>query len=480
MNQQQQAAALAVAREVRNQTKTRHEGARELHQTVGINLRSAELVIDFYLHLCEGKAITFHASQSDLAFFMASFEEAGQLEDFASALKALKLYIQHWEGNGQYQGRSREILMDSEAVFQKMMAERLRPESPNGQYDLHAIAKDLNLHAKDYQIGKLHHIRKRLKGGQRLARSKSIIFDKETIHREGNWAFHYGGRGELQFNIGVEHFESKRCLRFGVAFSLEPSQTLPDVTQLYPKIKRFNEYMALYPGAFPDFFQWCWSKGRSPLYTDNQIRQEFVSPGQFIFFGRYIPWEDYSPSEVLRSFDRLLPLFEYVEGPEGTEPLELPGADRFEFTPNEFDRVESTQYSREQRVIDVNLRHMVIQRALFDRLREQYGADNVCCERSSGVGVRVDLIVRSGTEYWFYEVKTGGTARSCIREALGQLLEYAFWPGAQRATRLIVVGEPPLDSQADEYLKMLREQFDLPLEYEQQLSLTSRLSTAHP
>jgi hypothetical protein len=472
MNQEQQEAALEVARMVRAGAKTLTEASHQLHREQGINLRSAALVIGVYLRLCQGRAFTFRASRADLEFFMNSFARRAELHDFVAALESLRLHIQHREERGYPVGFNRTVLADSEALY-KSMADVPAASGMMGNGDappdLERIAQDLNARAKDYRIGKLHQLRKRLKGGQRTARADGSIFARGTIDREGNWAFHYGGRSELQFNIGVEHFEGTRCLRFGVAFSLEPSQTLPDIALLYPKVKRFNEYMTLYPMAFPGFLQWCWAEERSPLYRDAQIRAEFVGPRRFVFFGKYIPWAEYSPECILSTFDQLLPLYEYVEGPEGTEALELQGADRFVFEPNDFDPTESTQYSRAQRVIDVNLRHMVIQRALFVRLREKHGVAHVCCERSSGVGIRVDVMVRSGEEYWFYEVKTGGTARACIREALGQLLEYAYWPGAQRATRLVVVGEPSLDARAREYLAMLRQQFSLPIEYEQQV-----------
>ena len=55
----------------------------------------------------------------------------------------------------------------------------------------------------------------------------------------------------------------------------------------------------------------------------------------------------------------------------------------------------------------------------------------------------------------------------CIRQAIGQLLEYSYWPGSNQADRLIVVGEPELDSDAREYLEMLRNEFGLPIHYQQ-------------
>jgi hypothetical protein len=117
--------------------------------------------------------------------------------------------------------------------------------------------------------------------------------------------------------------------------------------------------------------------------------------------------------------------------------------------------------------LDVVLRHNALQEALYNRLASQFAEDNVGIELASGVGTSVDLVVRRPDGYWFYEIKTAHSPRACIREALGQLLEYAFWPGAQEASRLVVVGESVLDQAGGGYLRLLRSRFSLPIDYEQ-------------
>lgn len=335
--------------------------------------------------------------------------------------------------------------------------------------EIQAIARDLNDHASEYAIHTLQTIRKRLKGLKRLPLSNGAIFHSSTVDAAGDWAFHYGGRSELQFNIGNEIINGEDCIRYGVAFSLEPSQTLPDVSVLFPKIRRFNEYTALYPDAYDGFRIWYWNGARTELFDDRRIRSDFVVRGCFIFFGKYVRREAYSPHPILRTFEELLPLYEYVEGPANAEPLSIVEGRPFVFAPSSFERVVSTRYTAAQKIIDVNLRHMAIQSALFKRLCVEHGSENVAAEISSGVGVRVDIVVRSNDGYWFYEVKTGDSARACLREALGQLLEYSFWPGAQPAARLIVVGEPALDSRAESYLAELQRRFTLPIQYQQQV-----------
>jgi hypothetical protein len=65
------------------------------------------------------------------------------------------------------------------------------------------------------------------------------------------------------------------------------------------------------------------------------------------------------------------------------------------------------------------------------------------------------------------QIKTALSPRACLREALGQLMEYAYWPGAFEAKRLIVCGESALDGDGETYLSQLKNRFTLPIEYEQ-------------
>lgn len=105
--------------------------------------------------------------------------------------------------------------------------------------------------------------------------------------------------------------------------------------------------------------------------------------------------------------------------------------------------------------------------SLFAQLETISGAENTSGEQDCGNGTPVDVAVRNGEAYTYYEIKTGLSAQSCIRQAIGQLMEYSYWPGAQAAEKLVIVGEPPLDEPAKAYLEKLRERFSLPLYYQQ-------------
>ena len=89
-------------------------------------------------------------------------------------------------------------------------------------------------------------------------------------------------------------------------------------------------------------------------------------------------------------------------------------------------------------------------------------------EQITTIGTKIDVVVRrSEDEFWYYEIKTALSPRACLREAFGQLMEYAYWPGAREAKRLIVCGESPLDRDGEEYLQQLKRRFALPIDYEQ-------------
>lgn len=114
------------------------------------------------------------------------------------------------------------------------------------------------------------------------------------------------------------------------------------------------------------------------------------------------------------------------------------------------------------------LLHNEIQNSLFAKLMQQYGKDSVATEHDTGQGTSIDVVVKTDTFCWFYEIKTADSVKACIRQALPQLLEYAYWHGADdRADRLIIVSPHPLTKEAETYLSFLRRKFHLEIYYEQ-------------
>jgi hypothetical protein len=325
------------------------------------------------------------------------------------------------------------------------------------------IAAELNVRSEGRPIGRLQEVRRELHGRARLLNRG--LFDSRTIF--DRYAFHVGGRTELQFNIGFESIEDEVWFRYGVAFSLKPSRSLPDINKLLPKLARFNEFLRSNPREFSDLRMWHYhAETRSSFYPPAPISPETFRPHVFVFLGALQPVTDnVDYDRVLDLFDSLLPLYRYVEG-DASYPSTSPYDGRFRFVPGCTRKPIATTASVSERALDVVLRHNELQFALYNHLAAKYGAEGVGTEQNNGAGTRIDLVVRRDPAYWFYEIKTASSVRGCIREALAQLLEYSFWPGVQGAERLVIVGEARPDAESQAYLARLRKMFSLPIYYQ--------------
>ena len=323
------------------------------------------------------------------------------------------------------------------------------------------FARELNRAARSHPIGTLQEIRAELHGKQRSGRD---IFSAQTIFKK--WAFHHGGRSELQFNIGFDH--TKDELRSGVAFSFDTSRSFPNIEPLINKARHFNDFLRMNPDLYRDMRMWYWRNGERKEIPVGPISPELAAKGLFVFLGNRRPVRKVTREAVLDDMDRLLPLYRFVESGGRTEPLPRSVKKGFLFKSGKQAHLTKTKASYAQKELDIELRHNRLQDILERRLVDRYGADNVCREVACGIGNNsIDLVVRQADGYWFYDIKTFPSPRACMREAIGQLLEYAFWPGCQNASRLIVVGEAAPDRDVVGYCRQLKKRFSLPVEYEQ-------------
>jgi len=115
-----------------------------------------------------------------------------------------------------------------------------------------------------------------------------------------------------------------------------------------------------------------------------------------------------------------------------------------------------------------DLLHNEMQNKLYQALVDEHGEECVETEVPTGADTFIDVVVKVGKDrYWFYEIKTAETVKGCIRQAIPQLLEYAYWAGnVEHAEQLIVVGPSPITVEAKNYLKLLNLHFGLPISYE--------------
>ena len=126
-------------------------------------------------------------------------------------------------------------------------------------------------------------------------------------------------------------------------------------------------------------------------------------------------------SEIMTTFDFLYPIYKEVE----TVKIETASENKNEFVfgKNSYKLPQNRSVAIKSKEINVTVRHSLIQEKLYNSLVEKYGAENVAVEQYIGMN-RIDVVARDGQDYIFYEVKVANSARDCIREALGQIMDY--------------------------------------------------------
>ena len=112
----------------------------------------------------------------------------------------------------------------------------------------------------------------------------------------------------------------------------------------------------------------------------------------------------------------------------------------------------------------INL-HDELKEKLYLQLTQKYGTDNVGTEVSIG-HKKIDLVVKNQDSYDLYEIKTNQEVRICIREAMGQIIDYAFFECKDKVGKMTIVGPTQISQEASEYLKNIRNKHNLPIYYD--------------
>ncbi len=146
----------------------------------------------------------------------------------------------------------------------------------------------------------------------------------------------------------------------------------------------------------------------------------------------------------------------------------------FEFIPDEsedFDdetnKVKTKKSFRKPKAVEIKYLHDAISKSMFKYLKTQCKYE-VRREHKAGHGAtKIDLVAKDGKNLIFYEIKTYHSLRCSIREAIGQLLEYAHWPDNSKADKLVIVTQPhKKEAIAIKYVQHLRKTLRIPLYYQ--------------
>lgn len=149
----------------------------------------------------------------------------------------------------------------------------------------------------------------------------------------------------------------------------------------------------------------------------------------------------------------------------GTPPA-TPG--KFAFTPgHKPKKTGSVVVTAPKTGTMAELLHNELQTDLYNTLVLKHGAPCVGTEVPTGYGTSVDIVLKTSKLCVFYEIKVANSVKACIRQAIPQLLEYAYWGPDIIADELHIASKFDLTKEAKDYLWYLRDTFSLPLHYTQ-------------
>ncbi len=123
--------------------------------------------------------------------------------------------------------------------------------------------------------------------------------------------------------------------------------------------------------------------------------------------------------------------------------------------PSTDNRIRHTEAS----AAEMEARHQKMQEGIRKCLEED-GYTDITLEEN-----HVDLQAMKYGYIYYFEVKTYDTARACIREALGQILEYNHFPNVHRANRMYIVGPVKATEGELQYIKYLRQNYHMNINY---------------
>ena len=131
-------------------------------------------------------------------------------------------------------------------------------------------------------------------------------------------------------------------------------------------------------------------------------------------------------------------------------------------------KVKKKVFFREPKAVEITNLHRTISDNLIDHLRIIYGKLNVSPEHFTQYGAnRIDIVVKDKNRIIFYEIKTYASLQTSIREAFGQIMEYAHWTNFKNADELIIITQIHNNYKGVKlYMDHMRKTYNLPLYYQ--------------
>lgn len=109
--------------------------------------------------------------------------------------------------------------------------------------------------------------------------------------------------------------------------------------------------------------------------------------------------------------------------------------------------------------------HNDLMKKLYTKLVKEVGKNNIGTEIIIG-NKRIDLVVKNNNSYDIYEIKSNPNVRICIRQAIGQILDYAYFECLNKIEKMTIIGPSPITEEANDYLMKIRELHSINIYYD--------------
>jgi hypothetical protein len=192
--------------------------------------------------------------------------------------------------------------------------------------------------------------------------------------------------------------------------------------------------------------------------------------GIYLFNVRFKPEdaEIYPKNTLIKDEDNSITSFHYVLLHVNEELLVVKEADgKFilgRCNPERRFSGKSIKKKIEERVIEYPFIHHELSRALEKTLRASF--DEVYAEHDTGFRTSIDMVAVKDKKKNFYEIKTSSDIKACIRQSIGQLLEYCYYPDRQLADKIFIVTQHQIkDKKLSDYMTNIRARLELPIYY---------------
>lgn len=298
------------------------------------------------------------------------------------------------------------------------------------------------------------------------------LFDSSKIIDEYHYGFLEPVRKQYEAYIGKKfyvwlfsiHSETKKRYWVGEINNLEVinRSEAESIKKIYIKngwFREMQEQIKASGASQEGFSDW---KGVDLFNVKFRIKDSFINDPYFELNKKHIAY-----SQSRYTFSKFKKEFEFNVESINNELFEFISPDINESQENEDVDVKKGHHNRQPKSVEIIYLHEAISKSLAKKLRLVYGAKNVKREHSAGYGGnRVDLVVKDKDELIFYEIKTYNSIKTSVREAMGQLLEYCYYPNHTKAKELIIVTQIPITSEIKQYFKHLRSTFSILIYYQ--------------